>query len=118
MFSEQEIAYVKAQRLARMATVSRSLQPDVVPVGFDFDGVRFYVGGYDLTHTRKYKNVQNNPRVALVIDDLVSVKPWKARGIRVYGKADLITHDGYAGSGTYIRITPTAKWSWGMNGKA
>lgn len=118
MFSEQEIAYVRTQRLARIATVSRSLQPDVVPVGFDFDGERFYVGGYDLTRTRKYKNVQNTPLVALVFDDLVSVKPWKDRGIRVYGKADLVAHDGYAGSGTYIRITPTSKWSWGIIEKA
>ena len=43
IFSEKEIEYLKSQRLARMATVNvssedQTIQPDVVPVGFDFDG--------------------------------------------------------------------------------
>lgn len=41
IFSQSEIEYLKSQRIARIATVSaledRSMQPDVVPVGFDFD---------------------------------------------------------------------------------
>jgi nitroimidazol reductase NimA-like FMN-containing flavoprotein (pyridoxamine 5'-phosphate oxidase superfamily) len=47
-----------------------SLQPDVVPVGFDFDGEYFYVGGINLLKSKKYKNVLKNNKVALVIDDL------------------------------------------------
>jgi pyridoxamine 5'-phosphate oxidase family protein len=41
---QKEIEYLKSQRLARIATAAfptheeRSVQPDVVPVGFDFDG--------------------------------------------------------------------------------
>jgi len=43
IFSEKEIEYLKSQRLARIATVNvssedQTIQPDVVPVGFDFDG--------------------------------------------------------------------------------
>jgi pyridoxamine 5'-phosphate oxidase family protein len=42
IFSRNEIEYLKFQRIARIATASiledRSMQPDVVPVGFDFDG--------------------------------------------------------------------------------
>ncbi len=38
MFSDKEIQYIKSQRLARIATVSAQVQPDVAPVGFDFDG--------------------------------------------------------------------------------
>jgi hypothetical protein len=44
MFSDKEISYIKSQRLARIATASSELQPDVAPVGFDFDGTYFYVG--------------------------------------------------------------------------
>src|SRR5918995_895182 len=72
MFSEKEIAYLKSQRLARIATTSEDMQPDVAPVGFDFDGTYFYVGGINLPTTLKYKNVQKNPKVSLVIDDLES----------------------------------------------
>lgn len=114
MFSDKEIAYLKSQRLARIATASKEAQPDVAPVGFDFDGTYFYIGGRDLPRTFKYKNVQNNPKVSLVIDDLESVTPWRPRGVKIYGTADLVTREGYAGAGTYIRIKPEEKWEWGV----
>jgi hypothetical protein len=41
MFSQKERDYLKSQRLARIATAATSVQkgpvqPDVVPVGFDY----------------------------------------------------------------------------------
>jgi len=118
MFSDKEIAYLKSQRLARLATVSRDGKPDVAPVGFDFDGKFFYVGGVELARTRKFKNVQVNSPVAIAIDDLESVEPMKPRGIKIDGVADLVTHQGYTGRGTYIRIEPRASTSWGIEAPA
>jgi nitroimidazol reductase NimA-like FMN-containing flavoprotein (pyridoxamine 5'-phosphate oxidase superfamily) len=73
MFSEKEIEYLKSQRIARIATTAMpsegSVEPDVVPVGFDFDGEYFYVGGINILKSRKYKNILKNNKVALVIDD-------------------------------------------------
>jgi pyridoxamine 5'-phosphate oxidase family protein len=40
-FSDEEVAYLRSQRLARLATVAPDGQPDVVPVGFEFDGRSF-----------------------------------------------------------------------------
>jgi pyridoxamine 5'-phosphate oxidase family protein len=37
-FTEEEITYLRTQRLARIATVSADGQPDVAPVGYQFDG--------------------------------------------------------------------------------
>jgi pyridoxamine 5'-phosphate oxidase family protein len=117
MFTEKEIAYLKSQRLARIATVAPDGQPDVTPVGIEFDGAHFYVGGFDMTNTHKYKNVRaGHNRVALVIDDLVSANPWQARGIRIYGAAEVVEGEGMLGRGTYLRITPTVSWSWGIEG--
>jgi len=126
MFSQKETEYLRSQRLARIGTATAStggsIQPDVVPVGFDFDGQYFYVSGMNLIKSTKYKNVQKNPKVALVIDDLNSVNPWEPRGIRVYGTADVVTRQsGYMQqtdhpSATYIRIKPLKKWSWGVEG--
>jgi pyridoxamine 5'-phosphate oxidase family protein len=129
MFSEMETEYLKSQRLARIATATVSLvekdggtiQPDVVPVGFDFDGDYFYVGGMNLMKSTKYKNVLKNNIVALVIDDLRSVDPWDPRGMKIYGTANIITRQGGYMDSTghpnpqYIRITPTKKWSWGID---
>ena len=90
MFSDKEKAYLESQHLARLGTVSDDLQPDVAPVGFEFDGEYFYIGGMRNSATRKYKNVAGgNTKVALTIDDLESVDPWKPRGMRIFGTADI-----------------------------
>ncbi|MGQ0600659.1 MAG: PPOX class F420-dependent oxidoreductase [Anaerolineales bacterium] len=115
MLSEKEIQYLQSQRLARLATVSSSGQPDVVPVGFAFDGTYFFVGGRDVPSTRKYKNVvAGNAQVALTIDDLETVQPWKPRGLRIYGTAEVVEKSPPFG-GTALRITPTKMWSWGID---
>ncbi len=112
MFSEQEIAYLKSQRLARISTVSLDSQPDVAPVGFGFDGQRFTVGGFDITRTLKYKNVKaGNVKVALVIDDLATVQPWVPRGIKLHGTAEIV--EGADGKAV-LMITPDRHWSWGI----
>jgi pyridoxamine 5'-phosphate oxidase family protein len=91
-FTEEEIGYLRSQRLARIATVGADGQPDVMPVGYQFDGEYFYVGGMNPANTRKFRNVRSgNTRVALVIDDLVSVNPWTVRGLRIYGNAELVS---------------------------
>jgi pyridoxamine 5'-phosphate oxidase family protein len=115
LFSEKEVEYLKSQRLARIGTASKDGVPDVAPVGFDFDGKYFYVGGIHLTKTHKYKNVVKNPQVSLVIDDLKSIEPWHPRFIKIFGTGDLVTRNGYAGQATYIRITPKHKISWGLD---
>jgi pyridoxamine 5'-phosphate oxidase family protein len=127
IFSQKEIEYLKSQRLARIATAAtipeeRSVQPDVVPVGFDFDGEYLYVGGMNLLKSTKYRNVQKNDKVAVVIDDLKSIDPWDPRGIKIYGTADVITRQGGYMESTdhpnpqYIRVAPQKKWSWGIDG--
>lgn len=128
MFTKKEIEYIKSQRLARIATSCSfspsdiaSCQPDVAPVGFDFDGEYFYVGGMNIFKSIKYKNVLINNKVALVIDDLKSTTPWEPRGIRIYGIADTVDRQGGYMSNTnhpqsrYIRIRTTKKWSWGID---
>jgi pyridoxamine 5'-phosphate oxidase family protein len=117
-FSDEEIAYLKSQPLARLATVDSKGQPDVAPVGFEFDGTYFWVGGRAPEKTRKYLNVgSGNSKVALVVDDLASVDPWAPRGVRVYGTGQLIERDGRFGSGRYMRITPEISWSWNLAGR-
>ena len=118
MFSEKEIAYLKSQRLARIATVSADGEPDAAAVGFTFNGEHFLVGGHDLRRTLKYKNVLATERAALVIDDLIRVNPWEPRGIKIHGRARITRAEGYMGPGEYIEITPDRYWSWGIEAPA
>lgn len=118
-FTDDEAAYLRSQPLGRLSTVSKDGQPDVVPVGYDFDGTYFYVSGHgDTVKTRKFRNVLGgNPKIALVVDDLVSTSPWTPRFLRIYGTADVVERDGYVGPGPYLRITPTISWSWNLDGR-
>jgi pyridoxamine 5'-phosphate oxidase family protein len=117
-FTDEEVTYLRSQRLARIATVDSDGQPDVAPVGFEFDGTYLYVGGMDPAKTRKFLNVEaGNAKVAIVIDDLVSVDPWTPRFMRIYGTAELIERQGQFGPAPYMRITPTISWSWNLDGR-
>lgn len=117
-FSDEEITYLRSQRLARIATVSSEGQPDVVPVGFEFDGAHFYIGTHATAKPRKQRNVEEgNAKVALVIDDLVSTDPWAGRFLRVYGTAEMVERQGQFGPGTYMRVTPAVSWSLNPQGR-
>jgi|SRR5271155_4008118 pyridoxamine 5'-phosphate oxidase family protein len=118
MFSENEVKYIQSQRLGRIATVAKDGQPDVVPVAFEYDGKHFYIGGMIMKKTRKFWNVKRgNSKVSFVIDDLESVNPWKARGVKVTGTATIVEVDGESGKDLNLRITPKASQSWGIDGK-
>lgn len=117
-FTEEEIAYIESQPLARLATDGPDGQPDVVPVMFEFDGGVFYVGGRAPTNTRKFRNVrEGHTQVALIIDDLYEKEPWTPRFIRVYGTGEFVEREGRFGSGPYMRIRPTTSWSWNLDPK-
>ena len=91
-FLDGEIAYLRSQRLGRLATVDRSGAPQNNPVGFVIDEVAGHVviGGLAMAKTRKFRNVQANPHVAFVVDDLASVSPWVVRGVEVRGMAEAL----------------------------
>lgn len=95
-FTPAEIAYLQSQRLGRLATVGPDGQPHVVPVGFrynpDLDTID--IGGHDFAKRKKYRDVQRNPRVAVVVDDLASVSPWRPRMIEIRGTADVLESGG------------------------
>src|SRR5437763_9094718 len=111
MFSEQELAFLRAQPLARIATVDNDGQPTADAVGLEFDGTRFYIGGHRLETTRKYKNVVAGQRkVSLIIDDLKSIRPWQPRGIKIHGIAEVVKRTGRLGPGSYLAITPMVSW--------
>jgi pyridoxamine 5'-phosphate oxidase family protein len=113
MFSELERAYLRSQRLARIATVSPTVQPDVAPVAYEFDGTHLYVGGLSMTRTLKYRNARANPRVAIVVDD-AGEGPRAPRGVKVHGTATLEEREGPRGPRPVLKITPAAHWSWGI----
>ena len=114
VFTEKELAYLRSQPLGRLATVAPDGQPDNAAVGFrvEDDGT-IVVTGMNLADSRKGRNVAaGNPKVAFIVDDLESVDPWRPRGIRIFGDAELVLDAGRP----YLRIVPTTSWSWDVEG--
>ncbi len=109
-FTDEEAEFISQSKLARLATSSGRNQPHVVPVAFEFDGEHFYFSGWNLQQSLKFKNIQQNGRVALVIDDLVTVRPWRPRGVVIRGQAEVQENE----NGLYVRVTPMRKISWGL----
>ena len=120
VFSDAEIAYLKTQRLGRIATVGDNGQPHVVPVAFRYNPEHdaIDVGGHGFAGRKKFRDVQRNPRVALVVDDLASTSPWRPRGIEIRGRADILLTGGDSiGPGfdaEHFRIRPKRIVSWGL----
>lgn len=111
VFTELEVEYLRSERLARLATASPLGEPDVAAVGFALEADHIVSGGFDITKTVRFKNLRDNPRATIVIDELVSTDPWVPRGVKIRGSASVEEHDGRL----RIRIKPEVIWSWGIN---
>lgn len=120
-FSDAEIAYLQSQRIGRLATVGPDGQPHVVPVGFHYNPRldTIDIGGHDFAKRKKFRDAQRNPRVALVVDDLASISPWRARGIEIRGEAEVLLTGGQEIMAGFdpemFRITPRRVASWGLD---
>ena len=121
--TEAERAYLQSQPLARLATVDGAGAPQNNPVGafLDEETGDIVIGGHAMGASRKFRNVQRNGQVALVIDDLVSRDPWTVRGLEIRGTAvaleDVDPPVPFM-SREVIRITPTWVTSWGVDPEA
>ena len=122
VFTPAEITYLQSQRLGRVATSGPGGQPHVVPVSFRYnpDEDSIDVGGHGFVGRKKYRDVQRNPRIAIVIDDLATVDPWRPRMIEIRGEADILPTGGDAigpGFDPHIfRIRPRRIVSIGIDG--
>jgi pyridoxamine 5'-phosphate oxidase family protein len=113
-FTQAEIDYLATQRLGRLATAQPGGTLQVSPVGFHCDpklGV-IDIAGYNMAASRKYRNVAANGQVAFVVDDVVSVDPWRVRCLEIRGVGEAI--DAAGSSGAIIRIHPRRIISFGL----
>lgn len=121
-FTPEEIAYLQSQRLGRIATIGPSGQPHVVPVSFRYnpDTGTIDVGGHGgFARRKKWRDVQHHSKVAIVVDDIASYKPWKVRGVEIRGEAEELPTGGETVRPGFdaemFRIKPSRIVSWGLS---
>ncbi|WP_277212603.1 PPOX class F420-dependent oxidoreductase [Isoptericola croceus] len=118
MFTDVELAYLASQRLGRIATQKPDGTLQNSPVGFRYHPSTRTVDvtGHELERSRKFRNVADNGRVALVVDDLASTSPWRPRCVEIRGHAEAVPGDGT--HPPVIRIHPERIISFGLTDTA
>lgn len=115
-----EIAYLAEQPLGRLATIGPKGQPQNNPVSFSYDAETgtVLVGGHRMGATQKFRNVRARSMVSLVVDDIVSLRPWEVRCLEIRGTAEAVEdHEppmqGF--SRQVIRIRPSRILGFGID---
>jgi pyridoxamine 5'-phosphate oxidase family protein len=110
-FQDFELQYLSSQPLGRLATVQPDGTLQVSPVGYAYNAEldTIDIGGYNMTSSRKYRNVADNGRVAFVIDDIRSHDPWRVRCLEIRGTAEVVPEQ------ALIRIRPKRVISFGID---
>ncbi len=121
--TDGELAFIKEQRIGRLATASPSGAPDVAPALAVYRrslGV-FLFGGQGIERTRRYNNARRNPQASLVFD-AISWDPYELRGVKVAGSISVHGADDEINLGmmgiALLVLRPERKWTWGLDEKA
>jgi pyridoxamine 5'-phosphate oxidase family protein len=122
VFTPEEIEYLQANKLGRLATTNAECQPHMTPVTYFFNGEEdtIDVGGLNFGASKKWRDVEANPKVAFLVDDVIG-PPRRARAVEIRGNAELHGTGGETinprfpnFAPQFIRIRPTRIVSWGL----
>ncbi len=113
VFTETEIAYLATQRLGRLATAQPNGTLQNSPVGFEVNTTAgtIDINGFRLASSQKYRNIADNGRAAFVVDDIVSIEPWRVRCLEIRADAEAIEVDGRP----LLRLHPRRVISFGLD---
>jgi len=123
-FTEVERDYLIAQALGRLATIGPTGAPHNHPVTYrvNEDDGTIDIGGPDLSTTRKFRNIQADPRVSLVVDDTapqpVGPGGQRGRGLEIRGAVETLRVErpllpGF--SNEVLRIHPRRILAWNLD---
>ncbi|ANI42066.1 pyridoxamine 5'-phosphate oxidase [Mycolicibacterium vaccae 95051] len=123
-FTTFEIEFMAQADVGRLATIQPDGTPQNSPVGFTFNEQlgTIDIAGYQMSRSRKFRNIARNNKVAFVIDDIPSRDPWRVRCLEIRGTAEQVLlqdpprePDGEPLDSAVIRITPRRVISFGID---
>lgn len=124
MFTPLEIEFMQQMDLGRLATIQPDGTPQNSPVGFTYNELlgTIDISGYDMSKSRKFRNIAANPKVAFVVDDIFSRDPWRVRCLEIRGIAEQAVPtdvprepDGEPLDAAIIRVHPRRVISFGID---
>jgi len=120
-FTEAEIRFLERQPRGHLSTIGRDGGPQVKPVGFTYspDTGTIDISGFNMAASAKYRNVQHQPSVAFVVDEVTEENSMEgAHFLEVRGRAETVTGirppDGHLAP-EIIRVHPTRVVSFNVD---
>src|ERR1700754_4897028 len=91
--TDAEQRFLARQPRGHLSTIGPDGVPQVKPLGFTFnaDLGTIDITGYAMAASAKYRNVQSNPRVAFVVDEVTEPTMQGAHFLEVRGLAETAT---------------------------
>jgi pyridoxamine 5'-phosphate oxidase family protein len=96
-FTEAEVRFLERQPRGHLSTVGPRGIPQIKPLGFAYNPSlgTIDITGFNMAASAKYRNVQGNPNVAFVVDEVTEASMEGAHFLEVRGVAETAvgTHD-------------------------
>jgi pyridoxamine 5'-phosphate oxidase family protein len=96
-FTSAEVRFLARQTRGHLATLGPKETPQVKPLGFSYNATlgTIDITGFNMSRSAKYRNVQVNPIVAFVVDEVTEESMEGAHFLEIRGVAETTTgsHD-------------------------
>src|ERR1700691_1226892 len=89
VFSDAEVRFLARQPRGHLATLGPNGTPQVKPLGFTYNPTlgTIDITGFNMSGSAKYRNVQANPNVAFVVDEVTEQSMAGAHFLEIRGFA-------------------------------
>ena len=96
-FTSAEVRFLARQTRGHLATLGAKGAPQVKPLGFTYNPTlgTIDITGFNMSGSAKYRNVQVNPSVAFVVDEVTGAGMEGVHFLEIRGRAETTTgtHD-------------------------
>ena len=118
--TDAERRFLSRQPRGHLSTIGPDGTPQVKPLGFTYnaDLGTIDIAGFEMARSAKYRNIQANPRVAFVVDEVTEESMEGAHFLEIRGVAEAVagraSADGHLAA-EIIRIRPRRVIAWNVD---
>ena len=93
ILTDAERRFLARQPLGHLATIGPDGTPQVKPLGFTWntDLGTIDIAGFNMGGSAKYRNIQSNPRVAFVVDEVTEASMEGVHFLEIRGTAEAVS---------------------------
>src|SRR3984885_9688174 len=120
MITDAEQQFLARQPRGHLATIGSDGTPQVKPLGFTYNRAlgTIDIAGFNMGGSAKYRNIQADPRVAFVVDEVTEASMEGTHFLEIRGTAEAVlspaTADGHLAA-EIIRIRPRRVIAWNVD---